>query len=294
MSKLSLDIIHLINLINETGSFTSTADRLHKTPSAISYRASSVEKSLGIKLFNRNGPLVELTEAGCSIASEGGWILKAVNKLESSLNIKNKTSPTLRIGISESFPVKKFSQYFTDFMIKYPESRLVVQKLKDGIEWQYLIDHSVDFVISGRSCPSNVNVTTIPIGTNRLVCCATPEYMKLYMERNTKVKNQQDAWVVISNSNFDNIVKYSILCLKMNNRIIVDDLATQLELIKCGCGFGIVPLSSIREQLRNNEVVLSKTQSEIGYEIIWAGWTENNKSRYVRWWSDILRRDCIK
>jgi DNA-binding transcriptional LysR family regulator len=293
MSKLSLDVMQLLNLIKETGSFSTTAEKLHRTPSAISYRVSSVEKQLGIKLFKRNGPVVELTKTGEIIASEGEWILKAVDNLEYNLNIQNKSTPLIKIGVSESFAVKRFSQHFSDFLNRYPEAKLTISKIKNGDEWQQLINRDVDLVISGIPCPLNINVKTMPIGTNKLVCCATPEYLKLYRDRSKTPGNEQGDCVVISNSNFDSIVKYSIPCLKMSNRIIVDDMATQLDLIKSGCGFGIVPIFSIREQLNNNELELANIESEIGYEMIWTGWTEDHTSRYMKWWIEALKEICI-
>ncbi|SMG61678.1 MULTISPECIES: LysR family transcriptional regulator [Cedecea] len=293
MSKLSLDVMQLLNLIKETGSFSTTAERLHRTPSAISYRVSSVEKQLGIKLFKRNGPIVELTRTGETIASEGEWILKAVDNLENSLNIQNKAAPLIKIGVSESFAVKKFSQYLCDFLNHYPDAKLIIQKIKNGDEWQQLMSHNIDIVISGNPCPSNMNVKTMPMGTNKLVCCATPEYLKAYREKSKKTGHEQENCIVISNSNFDSIVKYSIPCLRMNNRVIVDDMATQIDLIKSGCGFGIVPLFSIRELLNNNELKLANIENEIGYEMIWTGWTEDNKSRHVKWWVEVLKEICI-
>lgn len=50
--------------IAETGSFSGAADRLFLTQPAISKRIAGLEQQLGVRLFDRLGREVTLTEAG--------------------------------------------------------------------------------------------------------------------------------------------------------------------------------------------------------------------------------------
>lgn len=53
-----------------TGSFTLAADELHLTPSAVSKHIKTLEQHFGCRLFQRNGPRIEVTPQGKIFAAE--------------------------------------------------------------------------------------------------------------------------------------------------------------------------------------------------------------------------------
>lgn len=53
-----------------TGSFTLAADALHLTPSAVSKHIKTLEQHFGCRLFQRNGPRIEVTPQGKIFAAE--------------------------------------------------------------------------------------------------------------------------------------------------------------------------------------------------------------------------------
>jgi DNA-binding transcriptional LysR family regulator len=233
MAKLSLDALKIINLIKLTGSFSTTARLMNKTPSAISYRVICIEKILGIKLFDRNGPIISLTKEGEHIATEGEWILKAMDNLESKLMIKNPRNPVFNLGVSESFSISLLGRSLHDFSKKYPRLKININKMRNGKEWHELGSSKLDFVISSISCPSQIDVKSKFIGENRLIFCATPDYVERHHKIiQCKEERDDDALVVITNSSLDAHLRYDITQLKINNKILVNDFFTQLSLLE--------------------------------------------------------------
>lgn len=53
-----------------TGSFTLAAEELHLTPSAVSKHIKTLEQHFGCRLFQRNGPRIEVTPQGKIFAAE--------------------------------------------------------------------------------------------------------------------------------------------------------------------------------------------------------------------------------
>lgn len=63
-----------------TGSFTLAADELHLTPSAVSKHIKTLEQHFGCRLFQRNGPRIEVTPQGKSSPPSCSKGLAASNK----------------------------------------------------------------------------------------------------------------------------------------------------------------------------------------------------------------------
>ncbi|MBB4007902.1 LysR family transcriptional regulator [Allorhizobium taibaishanense] len=61
---LDLDVLRTFVAISETGSFTSAADTVFRTPSAVSMQIKRLEEQLGVPLFRRDARSVSLTPHG--------------------------------------------------------------------------------------------------------------------------------------------------------------------------------------------------------------------------------------
>ena len=61
---LDNDVLRTFVAIAETGSFTSAADRVYRTPSAVSMQIKKLEEQLNVTLFLRDARSVTLTESG--------------------------------------------------------------------------------------------------------------------------------------------------------------------------------------------------------------------------------------
>ena len=58
---LELDILRTFVAIAETGNFTTAAETVHRTPSAVSMQIKKLEELLGCSLFRRDARSVVLT-----------------------------------------------------------------------------------------------------------------------------------------------------------------------------------------------------------------------------------------
>ncbi len=63
----------------ETGSFTKAAGLLYVTQSAVSQQISSLEKELRVRLFNREGRVLSITDAGSLFYQKCRMILNDID-----------------------------------------------------------------------------------------------------------------------------------------------------------------------------------------------------------------------
>ena len=105
-------------------SFKDAADELHVSPSALSRRIQSLEEHLGVALFRRLNPGLELT-------TEGSRYLMAVRRVFSELRaaeraLKPERSAPLRISALQSFTESWLIPHLPDFERRHPGIELEV------------------------------------------------------------------------------------------------------------------------------------------------------------------------
>ena len=88
------------------GSFTKAAHQLDLSQPALSRQVMGLERSLGVKLFERVGRAVRLTSGGEELVSRAGPLLEELSRVTSNLSANNGTSTgRVRLGASESVAV---------------------------------------------------------------------------------------------------------------------------------------------------------------------------------------------
>lgn len=82
---LELKHLRTLQTLQETGTLSAAAQRLHLTPSALSHQLSSLEAALGVQVFQRKSRPVSFTAAGHRLLEAAAEILPRLQQLETSL-----------------------------------------------------------------------------------------------------------------------------------------------------------------------------------------------------------------
>lgn len=126
MDRMLRDIPFFVE-VAKTKSFTIAAENMDVPISTLSRRITSMEKDLGVRLFNRNTRNVELTESGKSFFENCSFILTEVENARERL-LQNLKSPRGRVRIS--LPGDIFHTYMrgvlSRFAAQYPDIELEV------------------------------------------------------------------------------------------------------------------------------------------------------------------------
>ena len=86
--------------IAETGSFSEAGERLHLTQPAVSKRIAGLEQQLGVRLFDRLGREIGLTEAGRALLPRAYQILNVLDDTRRALtNLSGEVSGRLVLAI---------------------------------------------------------------------------------------------------------------------------------------------------------------------------------------------------
>jgi DNA-binding transcriptional LysR family regulator len=124
MAGLSLQELTALTAVAGRKSFRAAAGQLGVSPSSLSHQIASVERQLGVRLFNRTTRSVSLTEAGEQFLARVNPALREIADAVETVNrFRDTPAGLLRLNASEGGAERILPTVLT-FMAAYPEMRV--------------------------------------------------------------------------------------------------------------------------------------------------------------------------
>lgn len=121
MIGITLDRLRIFLAVAEQMHFTRAAEVLYMTQSSVSSAIQNLEKHYGLKLFDRIGRHIEITEAGRLLKIEAQKILEQVNLTERGLReLNNLHRGELKLGASLTIGNYWLPDKISEFKRQYP------------------------------------------------------------------------------------------------------------------------------------------------------------------------------
>lgn len=126
MRHLSLSLLNTFKTIAECNSLTLAAQRLHKTPAAISIQLKKLEAQTGKKLIERGFQNAQLTSDGEVLLQYARRLLALSEEAFDTINTP-EISGTVRFGIPDDFASAFLHATLQRFAQRYPGVRLEIR-----------------------------------------------------------------------------------------------------------------------------------------------------------------------
>jgi DNA-binding transcriptional LysR family regulator len=124
--NLDLDTLRTLMVANDLGGYGQAADRLGRTPSAISLQMKRLQEDIGSPLFKKHGRGLALTEAGELTLRFGRRMLALNDELLDTIQGAALTDH-VRLGCSQDFADRILPTVLARFVHLYPCVRLEVR-----------------------------------------------------------------------------------------------------------------------------------------------------------------------
>jgi len=137
LTNLDLDTLRTLVTAHDLGGFAQAADRLGRTPSAISLQMKRLQEDLGVPLFRKAGRRLSLTEAGETALGYARRILSLNDELLDTM-YGNSLAGLVRIGCPQDFaPI--LPSVLSQFTKTYPQMQIELRiegnaALADAVE----------------------------------------------------------------------------------------------------------------------------------------------------------------
>ena len=134
--------------IAETGSFSGAAERLFLTQPAISKRIASIEQQLKLRLFDRLGREVSLTEAGRALLPRAYQILNVLDDTRRALNnLNGEVSGRLTLATSHHIGLHRLPPLLREFTRTYPKVALDIQFLDSEVAYEEILHGRAELAV---------------------------------------------------------------------------------------------------------------------------------------------------
>jgi DNA-binding transcriptional LysR family regulator len=152
--NITLTQLRCFVAVAETGGFTTAAQRIHLTQSAVSQAIAGFEDALGAKLLTRTREGVVLTDMGEAALIEARALLAGAQRLAAVTKASDALAgATLRIGSVQSAAARLLPGWLKPFRALYPQAGIILHEGTDHEVTNWVLADAVDVGISGSAHP---------------------------------------------------------------------------------------------------------------------------------------------
>ncbi len=246
-----MDLLALadFNLVARHGGFGKAARAAGRPKATLSRRVSELETSLQLRLFERGGRLLKLTEEGRALFERTGQLLTELDETATAIaSGGGKPRGRLRISSPLLFSQTAMGKLAAEFGMKYPEVRLEVTTEDREVD---MVEEAYDLVIRVNPKPNETLVGRAFL-RDSLVVAASPSLPRPMegvpvpaVVRGTS--DRATAWQIRSSSGEVSIAVDPILHL--SSMIMVRDA------VRTGIGAARLPISLVSHDLAAGRLV---------------------------------------
>jgi DNA-binding transcriptional LysR family regulator len=241
--------------VAEAGSFSLAAEKLHLSQSALTQQIKNLEDYYDLKVFDRTGKKVLLTEEGKVLFEIATQILDLNREAEEIIaDLKGLSRGTLRIGTSYSFADYYLPTLLMDFHEKYPKISIQVSAGNSSqiIDNTLLYKNDIAFVANH---PGNHKLVVREFMSDTLVAII-PLQHKL-AERESITLNELNRELLIlreQGSSKRKLVDETFRKKRISPRIIMESASTAAikKMVEKGAGIGILSSQLVKNEVEAN------------------------------------------
>ncbi|WP_439888984.1 LysR family transcriptional regulator [Pseudomonas sp. MBLB4123] len=174
---MDLATLNAFIAIAETGSFSEAAERLHLTQPAVSKRIASLEQQLNVRLFDRLGREVSLTEAGRALLPRAYQILNVLDDTRRALtNLNGEISGRLTLATSHHIGLHRLPPLLRAFTRAHPKVALDIQFLDSEVAYEEVLHGRAELAVITLAPETREPVRATPVWNDPLDFVAAPEH----------------------------------------------------------------------------------------------------------------------
>jgi len=244
--------------VAQAGSFTSAAQALGMTGSALSKSILRLETRLGTKLFHRTTRRVALTNDGDAYLSDCRSAMAILDEAESRLgSAQQLPAGRVRIDLPTAFGRRYILPSLIDLSIRYEQLELSITFSDRTTD---LMDDGIDIAVRVGPLGNNLDLVARRLGEHRRVICAAPSYLERRgVPQNTGDLRQHDclvgwplgqrpSWLLKNSEGVSEAYEIPV-------RHEIGDCEAILASTLAGCGLAQVPTWLVEDHLRSGMLV---------------------------------------
>jgi DNA-binding transcriptional LysR family regulator len=295
MLRLSLEALQIVDAIDRRGSFSAAGKELHRVPSTISYTVGKLEDDLGVQVFERNGPRVELTRAGQELLKEGRYLLKAAQDLEHRVRrVASGWETELAVGLDSMFSALALERDVSAFYEVAQQTRLrIVQEALSGT-WEALLDRRVDLLVGAPGDgPAGGGYVSQPIGVIKFVFAVAPGHPLAAATGKLGRNELQYHRAIVMADSARQMAPRTVGVVLGQDTLTVPTMRAKFEFQLAGLGFGFLPEQCARAAIAAGQLVEKEVEEPKPDETFYLAWRTGEQGAALSWWLQRMARPGV-
>jgi DNA-binding transcriptional LysR family regulator len=251
--------------VADAGSFAQAAEQLNVSTSVVTRHVSSLEKHLGIRLFQRTTRKVVLTEAGADYADGCRVVMSELEEVESRATTTSKeVAGDLRIVALGSFSLFRLTPLFAEYQAKFPQVNLRVtltEKRVDLLEGGFDVGIVTEHMIRSESLVVRrlINSHAVPVAAAAYLAQAgqpkTPADLARHRVIAAALDTSPQTWVFSHSGGSGNDSASAEESIALDASFTVNSMIMQKQATLGAMGIALLPLEMVADELRSGTLV---------------------------------------
>lgn len=251
MLNLNFHHLYYFYRIAEAGTISRAAKELRLSQPALSYQIKYLQNTLGVKLFQKSGNKLSLTEEGKMALTYARRIFDTGKEFIDSLHDRSLHNRIrIQIGISNAVPKSAASQMLLSILKIEPSISIQVEEDRLERMVEALNDHRLDLILSDKPFQSSdyEGIENHLIGKTPIQFCAESSVAKKYKKMPESL-NGAPVILPTSDSRIYHAFKDYFAEHKIHPKIIAEIQDIELVRFMVHNKIGIAPLSGLSKNL---------------------------------------------
>ena len=251
----SLDQLHVLVQVVETGSFTAAARKMNRALSVVSYTISNLEAQLGVTLFDRAASRKpQLTEAGRVVLGEARSVLGGVHALRAKVaGMSQGLEGELHVVLDSLLSSARVTDVLTAFSEKYPSVSFHLHVETLGAVASLVLDKTAIIGISGQRTADFDELHRISVGSLRMAPVAAAHHPLASPDGNSPGAAREHVQLVVYDRS--SLTKGKDFSVIANRTWRLADLGAKHMLLRAGIGWGVMPVAMVEDDLAKGVLI---------------------------------------
>lgn len=279
-----MDLANLNAFISvaETGSFSRAAEQLFLTQPAVSKRIAALEQQLAVRLFDRLGRDIRLTEAGQALLPRAYQIVNVLDDTRRALsNLQGTISGRLTLATSHHIGLHRLPPLLRHFTQQHPQVTLDIHFLDSEVAYEEVLHGHAELAVITLAPETTLPIQATHIWDDPLDFVAAPGHPLAQQSVVGLSDVAQYPAVFPGEHTFTHhIVRHLFEQRHLTPHISMSTnyLETIKMLVSIGLAWSILPRTMLDEQVVRLALPQIQLQRQLGY-ILHTGRTLSNAAR---------------
>jgi DNA-binding transcriptional LysR family regulator len=259
-------------------SFSLAAEALHLTQPAVSKRILALETELGVRLFDRIGRQVQLTEAGRLFHQQAASVLQQLIDIAKQIeNLSGTVAGKLRLGTSHHIGLHRMPPVLKHFSKQYSQVDLELAFMDSETACAQVLSGELELAVITLPNEPLKFLQSELLWSDPLHLVIANDHPRSAELLTTKTSAKEKFQVLESipavlpqpGTYTRNIMEHEFLKRKLNvqDRLATNFLETIKMMIKVGLGWSVLPQTMIDDNLRKIDLADFQLSRQLG--IVW-------------------------